>query len=70
MQTVTDWFRDQQGWKRESCSQCDGHGVTAQYSAYYGDFEGAEECPLCHGNGTIWRTPKCRYVLYPGGPFC
>ena len=67
MKTVMEWFRWQQGWKRESCGSCGGHGVVSAYS--WEDFLGPEECSHCHGTGVHWVTPNGRYVLYPGGPF-
>lgn len=69
MKTITDWFREQQGWRRERCGCCQGHGIVSSYG-WGGDFEGPEECDSCCGNGHIWRTPRGRYVAYPGGPFC
>jgi hypothetical protein len=68
MMTVTEWFRNQQGWQREKCGACSGYGMVSSYSAF--DFEGPEECNSCGGTGINWKTPKGRYVLYPGGPFC
>jgi DnaJ-class molecular chaperone len=71
MKTVLEWFRELQGWRRESCSKCGGHGLVSSYSWNDShDFLGADECVSCGGTGTQWRTPKGRYVLYPGGPFC
>ena len=68
MKTVVDWFREVEGWRCEKCGSCGGHGLVSSYS--WNDFEGAEECKSCCGNGVVWRTPKGRYVAYPGGPFC
>jgi hypothetical protein len=68
MMTVVEWFRELEGWRRERCSSCDGHGVVSSYG-WDGDFLGPEECRHC-ANGVYWRTPRGRYVLYPGGPFC
>jgi hypothetical protein len=70
MQTVTEWFRELEGWRRERCCSCDGHGLVSSYTTDGSDFLGAEECRHCTGTGTHWRTPRRRYVLYPGGPFC
>jgi len=70
MQTVTDWFRELEGWRRERCCSCGGHGMVSSYTADGSDFLGAEECDRCAGAGTYWHTPQGRYVLYPGGPFC
>ena len=68
MMTITEWFRMVEGWKRERCGMCSGHGMVSSYSPF--DFLGPEECRLCGGTGAVWRTPNGRYVLYPGGPFC
>lgn len=67
MKTVVEWFREYEGWRHEKCFACDGHGMVSAYS--WNDFEGAKECDSCGGNGSVWRTPKGRYVIYPGGPF-
>jgi hypothetical protein len=67
MQTVIEWFREVEGWKQESCGVC-SHGMVSSCS--WNDFLGPEECRSCGGTGTVWRTPKGRYVQYPGGPFC
>jgi hypothetical protein len=70
MKTVTEWFRELEGWRRERCCSCGGHGLTSAYSGDGSDFLGAEECRHCAGTGVQWRTPQRRYVRYPGGPFC
>jgi DnaJ-class molecular chaperone len=67
MQTVTEWFRGVEGWRQERCFSCHGTGMVSSYS--WADFEGPAECDMCHGSGAYWRTPKGRYVVYPGGPF-
>jgi hypothetical protein len=66
MQTVTEWFREHEGWRRERCSSC---SMVSSYG-WNSDFLGPEECKHCGGTGAQWRTPQGRYVLYPGGPFC
>jgi hypothetical protein len=58
MKTVTEWYREQCGWRQERC-YCSG-----------GDFCGPKECSSCGGNGSYRVTPRGRHVLYPGGPFC
>jgi hypothetical protein len=68
MKTIVEWFREQQGSRRESCGCC----VAAMVSDYGwdSDFLGPKECDSCGGNGMVWVTPRGRHVLYPGGPFC
>lgn len=68
MKTVTEWFREQQGWKHENCPECHGYGVVSDY--HNEDFHGAKDCPKCNGAARYWITPNGRYVAYPGGPFC
>jgi hypothetical protein len=68
--TVTKWFREREGWHRERCSSCGGHGMVSSYTLDGSDFLGAEECRSCAGAGMYWRTPRGRHVLHPGGPFC
>jgi hypothetical protein len=68
MKTVVEWFREHEGWRRERCGNCGGHGMVSSYG--WNDFLGPEECDHCGGTGVQWRTPRGRYVLYPGGPFC
>ena len=29
MKTVTEWFRELEGWRRERCCSCGGHGMTS-----------------------------------------
>jgi len=70
MQTAIEWFRKREGWRRERCCSCGGHGLVSHYTFTGDDFLGAEECSHCAGTGVQWRTPQGRYVLYPGGPFC
>ncbi len=53
------------GWKFEACGVCRGYGIVSGY----GEDPGPEECRSCNGRGTVWRTPKGRYVEYPGGRF-
>ncbi len=60
-------YWESKGWKTESCGRCGGHGVVSIYSDT--DFEGPGECYKCSGSGICWRTPKGRYVEYPGGRF-
>jgi len=67
MQTVTEWFRGAEGWRRERCFSCRGTGMVSSCS--WDGFEGPQDCDRCRGNGAYWRTPKGRYVVYPGGPF-
>jgi len=50
------------GWKKEVCRVCRGYGVCWGGEDVY-------DCRHCC-NGTVWRSPKGRYALYPGGPFC
>jgi hypothetical protein len=69
MQTVVEWFREVEGWCWERCVHCGGHGLVSDYGRGC-DFYGAKECNGCRGTGVQWRTPRGRYVLYPGGPFC
>jgi DnaJ-class molecular chaperone len=69
MQTVMEWFREQEGWRHVSCSMCNGTGMQSQYSLDGSDFLDPEECDSCGGQGQLWVTPKGRHVLYPGGPF-
>ena len=54
-------------WTAETCWNCGGHGVVSVYS--HNDFEGAGECGTCGGSGQLWRSPKGRLAMYPGGPF-
>lgn len=54
-------------WKRTRCYNCDGHGIVASYSC--NDFEGADECNICAGSGSIAISPKDRLAKWPGGPF-
>jgi DnaJ-class molecular chaperone len=67
--TVTEWFREQEGWRHVRCCMCSGTGMQSQYSLDGSDFEGPEECNSCGGRGQLWVIPKGRHVLYPGGPF-
>jgi hypothetical protein len=69
MQTIVDWFREHEGWRCERCAGCGGHGLVSDFGCGE-DFYGAKECDCCAGTGVQWRTPRGRYVLYPGGPFC
>jgi hypothetical protein len=66
MQTVTEWYRAQCGWRRECCYCCYGTGMV---SAGTYDFDGPEECSGCGGGGAYWVTPRGRHVMWPGGPF-
>jgi hypothetical protein len=66
--TVTEWFREQCGWRREPCCDCGGHGLVSVYSSE--DFLGAGECRTCNGTGAIWKTPHGRLRNKPGGAFC
>ena len=68
MKTVTEWFREQQGWKTESCYCIGGH--VCHYTLDGSDFLGEKECDSCGGKGYYYITPKGRHVEYPGGPFC
>ena len=63
---MTDEEAIAKGYAKEICA-CGGSGQVSDYSG--GDFNGAKECNACKGNGAYWRTPKGRYVAYPGGPF-
>ena len=56
-------------WKRTQCYNCDGHGLVSVYSYNPCDFEGAGECDMCDGRGSIAVSPKDRLAKYPGGPF-
>ncbi len=56
------------GWTRERCGVCSGHGVVSDYGNGE-DFYGPKECDACEGIGQVWKTPKGRYVAYPGGRF-
>ena len=67
MKTVTEWYREQCGWRQERCYCCVG-GLVSDYSG--GDFCGPKECSSCGGNGSYWVTPRGRHVLWAGGPFC
>ena len=65
---ASSWIAERYpGWKAEQCWNCGGHGVVSVYS--HNDFEGAGECATCGGSGTLWRSPKRRLAMYPGGPF-
>ena len=66
MKTITEWYREQCGWRQERCYCCVG-GLVSDYSG--GDFCGPKECSSCGGNGSYWVTPRGRHVLWPGGPF-
>jgi DnaJ-class molecular chaperone len=68
MKTVVEWFREQEGWRREHCYACCGTGMTSDYGCGE-DFYGPKECTTCNGNGMYWITPKGRHVAWPGGPF-
>jgi hypothetical protein len=70
MKTVTEWFREHEGWRCERYCSCGGHGLVSDYGWDGRDFYGAKECDRCAGAGVHWRTPQGQYVLYPGGPFC
>jgi hypothetical protein len=69
MKTVVEWYREQQGWRRERCCMCSGTGMESAYSADGSDFLGPTECTSCNGNGMIWITPKGRHAEFPGGRF-
>lgn len=48
------------GWTEVNCGCCNG-------IAWGG--EEPRTCRDCGGNGVLWRSPKGRLALYPGGPF-
>jgi hypothetical protein len=50
MKTVVEWFREQEGWRREHCYACCGTGMTSDYGCGE-DFYGPKECTTCNGNG-------------------
>lgn len=52
--------------KEVVCSRCSGHGQITTWS--FGVKE-PEECPDCHGNGTLWLYPSGTLAAYYGGPF-
>jgi hypothetical protein len=54
-------------WREETCGACRGYGLVSDYSG--GDFNGAMGCESCGEQGFVWRSPKDRLALYPGGPF-
>lgn len=62
--TGEEWYKHwlDKGWKHESCGVCSGSGLI-------GTFGGPDECRSCNGAGSVWRTPKGRYVEYPGRRF-
>ena len=68
MQTVVEWFREREGWRRERCFMCNGTGMTSDYGSGE-DFLGPIECRCCNGSGAYWITPKGRHVEFPGGRF-
>jgi hypothetical protein len=68
VKTVVEWFRKQEGWRRESCCMCNGTGMTSDYGCG-DDFYGPKECGSCNGNGAYWVSPKGRHVEFPGGRF-
>ena len=68
MKTVIEWFREQEGWRRERCFMCNGAGMQSAYGAD-GDFLGPEECSSCNGNGAYWISPRGRHLEFPGGRF-
>lgn len=68
MKTVTEWYRIQQGWRREPCCMCNATGMTSDYGCGE-DFYGPKECPCCNGAGAYWITPKGRHVEFPRGRF-
>lgn len=55
----TQW--EAAGWRSEDCGRC-AAGTRAE--PLTGE---PVECE-CNG-GILWRSPKGRYALYPGGPF-
>jgi hypothetical protein len=69
MKTVTEWFRELEGWRREWCCSCGGHGLVSAYTADGGEFLGAAECKTCDGKGHVFRSPRGALAKYPGGPF-
>jgi DnaJ-class molecular chaperone len=69
MKSVIEWFREQEGWRHESCCMCNGTGMTSAFSADGSDFLGPTECRSCAGNGLYWITPKGRHAEFPGGRF-
>jgi hypothetical protein len=68
VKTVTEWFRQRQGWRRESCFMCNATGLVSDYGCGE-DFYGPEECRSCNGAGAYWITPRGRHVEFPGGRF-
>jgi len=58
MKTVTEWFRELEGWRREVCCDCGGHGLVSHYTLTGDDFLGAADCDRCAGAGMYWRTPQ------------
>jgi hypothetical protein len=66
--TITDYERE--GWRRARCFACGGHGMVSAYTFDGSDFDGAKECDRCEGAGFVWRTPKGRYMRFPGARFC
>jgi hypothetical protein len=68
LKSVTEWFRETEGWRCEHCCMCNGTGMTSDYG-WDGDFLGPTACRSCAGNGGYWVSPKGRRVQYPGGPF-
>ena len=62
MRSVVDGFREQEGWRRESCCMCNGTGMTSDY----GCGDEPKECTSCAGSGVYWISPKGRHVEFPG----
>ena len=48
------------GWTLIDCGCCNG--------IEWGGEE-PRTCRDCGGNGVLWRSPRGRLALYPGGPF-
>ena len=59
MKAVTEWYREQCGWRQERCSYCVG-GLVSDYSG--DDFCGPKECSSCGGKrivlGDAARPPR------------
>jgi hypothetical protein len=56
MQTIVDWFREHEGWRRERCVGCGGHGVVSDYSCGE-DF-------MVRRNAIAVLGPACRGALH------
>src|SRR5262245_40963289 len=68
MKTITDWFREQEGWRHEPCYACNATGMTSNYGCGE-DFYGPEECRSCKAAAVTGSRPEASTWNSPVGNF-